>query len=258
MPVKPVVTTHSGMTLDGRVLDWGQPIDPAALSSMRGPGGLCEMIRPGVVLTGADTLWPFPGNSVWPEGIERSPATAPIDVGADATNGPRPGGQWLAITDSRGRLPDDWFRSFLSNGTVPPWPGGPTGPLAGHHKDRELLMLVADATPPGYLAYLRAQDIKYLVVGAERVNLQVALMLFAADLGVTDVVVDGGSKLHHALLAAGLVDQVHVEIAPVILGAPGMTVFQVNEPGLPAGVTLTPARIDVAPNGTVDALYAIA
>src|SRR3954468_19842325 len=101
-------------------------------------------------------------------------------------------------------------------------------------------MLVADATPPSYRAYLRARDIHYLVAGEQRVDLTTALTLFATDLGAEHVVVDGGSKLHHALLAAGLVDQVHVEIAPVILGTPGMTVFQVNGSGLAAGVTLIP------------------
>src|SRR4051794_5307943 len=75
---RPVVTTTSGMTLDGRVLDWGQPIDRTALASVRGPGWLCERLDPGVVLTGADTLWPFPGNAVWPAGIDRPPATAPV------------------------------------------------------------------------------------------------------------------------------------------------------------------------------------
>jgi riboflavin biosynthesis pyrimidine reductase len=79
----------------------------------------------------------------------------------------------------------------------------------------------------------------------------------ATEMAMEDVVVDGGNKIPHALLAAGLVDRVHVEIAPVILGTPGMTLFQVDGATLPAGIVLVPVDITVKPNGTVDALYAI-
>lgn len=254
---KPVVTTSSGMTLDGRVLDWGQPIDPAALSSLGGPGGLCDRLDPGVVLTGADTLWPFPGNPVWPTGIDRPPATADTTRHESISEDPPLGQRWLAVTDSRGRLPDAWFTSFLSEGTIPPWPGGPTGPPAGHHRGRQLLMLVTETTPPGYLAYLRTRGIRYLLAGTERVDLAEALAVLRTQFGVTAAVVDGGTKLHHTLLAAGLVDYIHVEIAPVVLGTSGMTVFQVVGSGLPRALTLRPERIDIAPNGTIDALYKI-
>ncbi len=118
-------------------------------------------------------------------------------------------------------------------------------------------MLVARATPRAYVAYLRSQGIAYLVAGEDRVDLASALEIMATEMGVEDVVVDGGSKLSHALLAAGLIDRVHVEIAPVILGTPGMTLFQVEGATLPAGIVLVPVDITVKPNGTVDALYAV-
>jgi 2,5-diamino-6-(ribosylamino)-4(3H)-pyrimidinone 5'-phosphate reductase len=258
MAVRPTVTTSSGVTLDGRLLDWGQRIQRRALSAVAGPGALFQGGGPGVVLTGADTLWPFPGNPAWPTGVDRPPAAAPvIDGEEDLTREAlAPGRRWLAVTDSRGRLPDAWFTFFLSQGTVPPWPGGPTG-LGAHHRDRELLMLVADATPRAYLAYLRSRGIVYLVAGQDRVDLAGALEIMATEMAVQDVVVDGGSKLSHALLAAGLIDRVRVEIAPVILGAAGMTLFQVEGAALPAGIVLVPVDITVKPNGTVDALYAV-
>jgi hypothetical protein len=257
MAVRPTVTTSSSVTLDARLLDWRQPIERRALSAVGGASALCQGGGPGVVLTGADTLWPFPGNPTWPTGVDRPPAAAPVGEGEDLTPvALAPGRRWLAVTDSRGRLPDAWFTFFLSRGTVPPWPGGPTG-LGGHHRDRELLMLVAKATPPSYLAYLRAHGIVHLVAGEDRVDLASALEIMATEMAIADVVVDGGSKIPHALLAAGLVDRVHVEIAPVILGTPGMTLFQVDGATLPAGIVLVPVDITVKPNGTVDALYAI-
>ena len=61
--------------------------------------------------------------------------------------------KWFTVVDSRGRV--KW-----------------------HTKSRggfDLLVLVACATPPEYLAYLRQERISYLVVGDERVDLPVAL-----------------------------------------------------------------------------------
>jgi hypothetical protein len=255
--VRPTVTTSSGVTLDGRLLDWGQPIERPALSAVAGPCALFQGDGPGVVLTGADTLWPFPGNPAWPTGVDRPPAAAPVGEGENLTpEALAPGRRWLAVTDSRGRLPDAWFTFFLSRGTVPPWQGGPTG-LGTHHRDRELLMLVAKATPRAYLAYLRSHGIVYLVAGEDRVDLAGALEIMATEMAVKDVVVDGGSTLCHALLAAGLIDRVRVEIAPVILGTAGMTLFQAEGATLPAGIVLVPVDITVKPNGTVDALYAV-
>lgn len=257
LAVRPTVTTSSSVTLDARLLDWGQPIKRRALSAVGGAGALCNDAGPGVVLTGADTLWPFPGNPVWPAGIARLPAAMRVPEGEDLTpDRPEPSRRWLAVTDGRGRLPDAWFTSFLSHGSVPPWPEGPTG-LGRHHQDRELLMLVAEATPRTYLAYLRSRGIAYVVAGDNRVDLARVLEIMALEMGIADVVVDGGSKLPHALLAAGLVDRIHVEIAPVILGTAGMTLFQVDGATLPAGITLVPIDITVKSNGTVDALYAV-
>jgi RibD C-terminal domain len=257
MAVRPTVTTSSGVTLDARLLDWRQPIERRALSAVGGASALCQGGGPGVVLTGADTLWPFPGNPAWPTGVDRHPAAAPVGEGEDLTpQALAQGRRWLAVTDSRGRLPDAWFTFFLSQGTVPPWPGGPTG-LGNHHRDRELLMLVAKATPRAYLAYLQSHGIAYLVAGEDRVDLASALEIMATEMAVEDVVVDGGSRLSHALLAAGLIDRIRVEIAPVILGTAGMTLFQVEGATLPACIVLVPVDIKVTPNGTVDALYAV-
>jgi len=257
MAVRPTVTTSSGVTLDARLLDWRQPIERRALSAVGGASALCQGGGPGVVLTGADTLWPFPGNPTWPTGVNRPPASEPVSEGEDLTpQALAPGRRWLAVTDSRGRLPDAWFTFFLSQGTVPPWPGGPTG-LGIHHRDRGLLMLVAKATPRPYLAYLQSHGIAYLVAGEDRVDLARALEIMATEMAVEDVVVDGGSALSHALLAAGLIDRIRVEIAPVILGTAGMTLFQVEGATLPACIVLVPVDIKVKPNGTVDALYAV-
>lgn len=119
----------------------------------------------------------------------------PDAVVARATRG------WLAVTDSRGR--GRWiYKEF------------PDEQWAGWH----LLVLVAAATPTDYLAFLRREAIPYLVVGDERVDLALALRRLGERLGVDTVVSTAGGRLNGALLRAGLVDQIEVEVVPIAVG----------------------------------------
>ena len=104
--------------------------------------------------------------------------------------------RWFVVVDSRGRV--RWTHT-------------------GDDETR-LLVLVAAATPAGYLAHLRARGIPYLVAGRDRVDLPVALDLLAARLGIGWVVSQAGGELNGALLRAGLVEEVHLVVLPVVVG----------------------------------------
>jgi dihydrofolate reductase len=64
------------------------------------------------------------------------------------------------------------------------------------------------------------------------------------------LVTQGSTEVVHALLAAGLVDEIHVFTFPVLLGK-GKRLFDAN--GLPSGYTLTHSR--VSPTGLIAATY---
>jgi len=120
----------------------------------------------------------------------------------------RPGHRgWFTFVDGRGRV----------RGWVKEWPGEE---YAGWH----LLVLVAHQTPPEYLAYLRREDIPYLVAGKERagagdsLDLRLALEKLKSQLDVTRVLSTSPGKLGGALLRAGLVDEINVEFFPAIIG----------------------------------------
>jgi len=81
-----------------------------------------------------------------------------------------------------------------------------------------LLVLAAQRTPPEYLAYLRREDIPYLIAGDERVDLRLALEKMRDQLGVECVISTAGGRLNGALLRAGLVDEINVEFFPAIIG----------------------------------------
>jgi riboflavin biosynthesis pyrimidine reductase len=146
--------------------------------------------------------------------------------------------RWFVVVDGRGRV--RWTYTEMG----------------GWH----LLVLVAGATPPGYLAYLREEGIPYLVAGEARVDLADALGRLAERHGVRTVVADGGGRLNGALLRAGLVDEVDVQFLPAIIGSP-------DAPSLFAGfglgdddapVRLTPIALEDQGQGFSFVRYTVA
>ncbi len=114
----------------------------------------------------------------------------------------RPGHQgWFTTVDGRGRI--RWMYKEFPD---PAW--------AGWH----LLVLVSRRTPPEYLAYLRREDIPYLVAGDGHVDLGGALEKMAALLGVATLISTAGGKLNGALLRAGLMDEVNLNVFPALVG----------------------------------------
>jgi riboflavin biosynthesis pyrimidine reductase len=114
----------------------------------------------------------------------------------------RPGHRgWFTAVDSRGRIrwyykeyPDEAWKGW--------WP----------------LVWVSHSTPAEYLAYLRREEIPYLVAGQERVDLGAALEKMKSELGVTCVLSTAGGRLNGALVRAGLVDEVNIQFLPAIIG----------------------------------------
>jgi 2,5-diamino-6-(ribosylamino)-4(3H)-pyrimidinone 5'-phosphate reductase len=101
---------------------------------------------------------------------------------------------WFTVVDGRGRI-RNWIKDGAAFGEE----------SAGWH----LLVLVGRHTQPGYLAYLRREDIPYLVAGAGQVDLCEALEKLHAKLSVRCVLSTAGGKLNGALLSAGLVDEIN-------------------------------------------------
>jgi riboflavin biosynthesis pyrimidine reductase len=107
--------------------------------------------------------------------------------------------KWFVVVDGRGRVP--W--SFTGDSDV------------------SLLVLVCARTPLPYLAWLRALEVPYLMVGEERVNLSLALKKMQSLLGATCVVSEGGGGINGALLRGGFVDEIQMIWFPAVIGGAG-------------------------------------
>jgi riboflavin biosynthesis pyrimidine reductase len=116
----------------------------------------------------------------------------------------RPGHRgWFTIVDGRGRC-----RQLIKDGGVfgEAWEGWHLLVLAGYH------------TPAEYLAYLRDEEIPYLVAGQGAVDLRSALEKMGSSLGVTSLLSMAGGQLNGALLRANLIDEISVEFLPAAIG----------------------------------------
>ncbi len=113
----------------------------------------------------------------------------------------QPGRRWFTAVDSRGRI--RWMYKEY-----------PGEDWAGWYA----LVLVSHQTPTNYLAYLRRENIPYLVAGEGKVDLGQAIDKMHDKLGVTTLLSTAGGKLNGALLRAGLIDEVNIEFFPAIIG----------------------------------------
>ncbi len=112
--------------------------------------------------------------------------------------------RWFTVVDGRGRV--RWLYT------------GEPGKAYPGLEDWHLLVWVSRATPPEYLAYLRQEQVPYLVAGDGRVDLGHALEKMKARLGVACLLSTAGGRLNGALLRAGLVDAISLEFFPAVIG----------------------------------------
>jgi 2,5-diamino-6-(ribosylamino)-4(3H)-pyrimidinone 5'-phosphate reductase len=83
---------------------------------------------------------------------------------------------------------------------------------------RDILVLCSRSTPQEYLNFLEKLNIKYMIIGYDKVNLGAALEELNTQFGVKSLRVDSGGILNGALIKDDLVDEICVLIHPVIVG----------------------------------------
>ncbi|MDD4254848.1 MAG: dihydrofolate reductase family protein [Methanofollis sp.] len=118
---------------------------------------------------------------------------------------------------------------------------------------KDVVVLVSEATPDDYLAYLREREYPFIRCGAERVDLGAALEELGKSFGVTRVVTDSGGGLSGALIEAGVADEISLVVTPVISGAGCTKLFR----GVDAPVDLELIGSKEVGKGRVHLRYAV-
>lgn len=86
---------------------------------------------------------------------------------------------------------------------------------------RPLLILTSEDAPAEYIAYLQEKGISYIATGKDGIDLVDAMETLGREFGVMRLAVLGGGLINGGFLAAGLIDEVSLLLAPGIDGRKG-------------------------------------
>lgn len=86
---------------------------------------------------------------------------------------------------------------------------------------RPLLVLTSENVPAEYLNYLHDKGVSYIATGKNGIDLADAMTILKTDFGVERLAMLGGGLINGGFLAAGLIDEVSLLLAPGIDGRDG-------------------------------------
>jgi riboflavin biosynthesis pyrimidine reductase len=128
-----------------------------------------------------------------------------------------------------------------------------SGKLSGDH----LIVFVGRDTPDNHLAELAADGVSYIVSADAELDIPSLLDVLARRFGITHLVVEGGAKTNGAFLAAHVVDELRVLVAPALDGAEQVQGIVDYRNGLAGVVRLRFSSADVLEHGVVQLAYAV-
>jgi riboflavin biosynthesis pyrimidine reductase len=190
MPKRPYVICHMVPSVDGRIVTkvWGLP------------RGLLAEYEHTASSFGADawiigriSMEPYAGNA-------RLPARA-----------------------GRTRIPRT---DFVARNDAPSYAVAidPSGKLrweSGSIDEEHAVTVLTEQVPDRYLTFLRSQGVSYLFGGKRRISLPMVLQKLRTCFAIRKLLLEGGGKINGSFLAAGLIDELSVLIAPVADGSVG-------------------------------------
>src|SRR5688572_25419469 len=192
---RPRVICHMATSVDGRIVVDGWPSAPAS-AVRRQYEEVHTAYEPDGWICGRVTMEPFAG------GVRPEAEVAREQAGGAAREDFRAPGDFDSFAfavDPSGRLV---------------WE---TNDIDGDHVVAILSTRVSDE----YLAFLRSRGVSYLLAGARDVDLPLALGKIGDRFGVKTLMLEGGGRINGGMLAAGLIDEVSVLVAPVVDGRAG-------------------------------------
>ncbi len=188
----------------------------------RRPYVICHMVPSvdGRIVTGA---WRLPRGLL--SEYERTGASFGADgwiIGRISME-PYAGNAALPARTGRARIPRTDFvaRSDAPSYAIAIDPGGKlrweSGSIDGEHAVTVLTEQVSDR----HLELLRSRGVSYVFGGKRRVDLPAVLRKLRSLFGIRKLLLEGGGKINGSFLAAGVIDELSILIAPVADGGVG-------------------------------------
>jgi riboflavin biosynthesis pyrimidine reductase len=119
-----------------------------------------------------------------------------------------------------------------------------------------VVVLLGSGVADAHLAELAGDGISYIVSTDEEVDLAAALDVLGTELKIERLALEGGGGINGSFLAAGLVDELSVIIAPALDGRSGVTsIVETGSEGLSGKIELSLKSCEKLDNGLIHLLY---
>jgi riboflavin biosynthesis pyrimidine reductase len=114
-------------------------------------------------------------------------------------------------------------------------PSGKLRWLASDIDGEHVITILTEGVSDDYLRFLRSKGVSYLFGGKSRIDLGRALRKLRARFGIRKLLLEGGGKINGSFLAADLIDELSILVAPVADGSIGTpALFDVDDRRMPA------------------------
>jgi 2,5-diamino-6-(ribosylamino)-4(3H)-pyrimidinone 5'-phosphate reductase len=101
--------------------------------------------------------------------------------------------------------------------------------------EEHVITILTEEVSDDYLSFLQSRGVSYLFGGRTAVDLKRVLEKLRKEFGIEKLLLEGGGKINGSFLAADLIDELSVLVAPIADGAMGTpSLFDVNEGKGPA------------------------
>ena len=126
--------------------------------------------------------------------------------------------------------------------------------LYGDH----VVVLLGPDVPDSHLAELAADGVSYIVSHEDEMDVGAMLTLLGQELGITRILLEGGAQVNGSLMAAGLVDELSLVMAPALEAKRGSDrIIEFGDEGLAGKVELSLMSCDRLSHGAVHLRYAV-
>lgn len=126
------------------------------------------------------------------------------------------------------------------------------GDLGGDH----VVVLLGSDVLDAHLAELAGDGVSYIVADTTEIDLAAALDTLASRFGIRRLLLEGGGGINGSMLAAGLVDELHVLVAPALDGGEAVQgIVSHGADGLNGAVTLSFRAATPRAHGVVHLAY---
>jgi riboflavin biosynthesis pyrimidine reductase len=119
------------------------------------------------------------------------------------------------------------------------------------------VVLLGRGVPDAHLAELIADGISYVVAEDEEMALAPLIARLKRELGIETMLLEGGGVVNGSFLAAGLIDEFVMFLAPALDGSPATAIVEAGDAGLQGKVALSLLACDRLDHGLLRLRYAV-